>query len=93
MEPKRRVHAIISGRVQGVFFRASTQKKALSLGLNGWVKNLPNGSVEAVFEGPDELVEKMIEWAHSGPPSAKVASVQVKEVPADEALSGFAVRY
>jgi acylphosphatase len=93
MEQTRRVHAIISGRVQGVFFRASTQKKALGLGLNGWVKNLPDGSVEALFEGPAKTVEQMIEWAHIGPPSAVVSSVQIKELLADEPLSGFAVRY
>jgi acylphosphatase len=93
MEQTRRVHAIISGRVQGVCFRASTQKKALSLGLSGWVKNLADGSVEALFEGPAKTVEQIIEWAHIGPPSAKVSSVQIKETPSDEPLSGFPVRY
>lgn len=58
----KRVHLWISGRVQGVFFRVYAQKEAVRLGLSGWVKNLPDGRVEALFEGDDVAVDKMLEW-------------------------------
>lgn len=72
-----RVHIFISGIVQGVFFRASTADKAQELGLTGWVKNLPDGRVEAVIEGPKDKIEKMIEWIKKGPKFAKVDEVEV----------------
>ena len=72
-----RAHAIIEGRVQGVFFRHYTQETALRLGLKGWVRNRRDGTVEAVFEGDREDVHKMIKWCHKGPPSARVAKVNV----------------
>jgi acylphosphatase len=72
-----RAHLIISGRVQGVFFRAETRYAAERLGVRGWVRNLPDGTVEAVFEGPDEAVEKAVAWCRTGPSSARVDDVQV----------------
>jgi acylphosphatase len=72
------VHLWISGQVQGVFFRAHTKQKALALGLAGWVKNLPSGRVEAVFQGDKTKVEKMINWCHHGPLSAEVTNVDIK---------------
>lgn len=75
----KRVHIWISGKVQGVFFRHHTKKLALELGVNGWVKNLPDGRVEAVFEGDNEKVEKMIEFCRRGPPLAEVENIEVKE--------------
>jgi acylphosphatase len=70
-----RVHLIIEGRVQGVFFRESTRKKAISLGLTGWVRNVPDGTVEAVAEGPGEKVRDFVDWCHKGPPAARVDKV------------------
>ncbi len=89
----RRVHVIISGKVQGVCFRAYTQETAEALKLTGWVRNLPNGSVEAVFEGPEENIAKMIEWCRRGPRFAKVGSVVVKDEPYTGEFGRFSIRY
>ncbi|HDL85026.1 MAG TPA: acylphosphatase [Candidatus Acetothermia bacterium] len=72
-----RAHLLISGRVQGVFYRTSTQDKARSLGLSGWVCNLPDGRVEIIVQGRPEDVQELIVWAHSGPPLAIVDEVDV----------------
>ena len=72
-----RAHLHISGRVQGVFFRATCQREARSLGLAGWVLNLPDGRVEAVFEGNREEVESMIRWCHEGPPGAAISGIEM----------------
>ncbi|MCX8176451.1 MAG: acylphosphatase [Candidatus Bathyarchaeota archaeon] len=74
---KVRAHVVISGRVQGVFFRYETKREALKRGVKGWVRNLPNGEVEAVFEGEKEDVEEMIKFCRKGPPLAKVKDVKV----------------
>ena len=73
-----RAHVFISGKVQGVFFRAHTRDEALKRDLKGWVRNLPDGRVEAVFEGEEENVKSMIEWCRQGPPLARVKNVEVK---------------
>ena len=87
-----RAHLFISGRVQGVFFRSTTRQKARSMGINGWVRNLRDGRVEAVLEGPEDEVKSLLNWCHKGPRSAHVESVEVDwEVPQGE--SGFKVRY
>ncbi len=70
-----RAHLIIKGRVQGVFFRDSTRREAIELGLYGWVKNRLDGSVEVVAEGPKEKIETLIAWCHHGPPIARVTRV------------------
>ena len=86
-----RVRARVRGSVQGVFFRAETRARAESLGLAGWVRNAPDGSVEAVFEGAAERVESMVEWCRRGPAGAVVEDVEVvREEPVGE--SGFRVR-
>ena len=72
-----RIHVFVSGKVQGVFFRSSTRDMAKKLCLSGWVRNLPDGRVEAVFEGEGEAIEKMLEWCKSGPEYAKVMGVEV----------------
>jgi acylphosphatase len=72
-----RAHVIVTGRVQGVFFRGQTRDRARSLGLGGWVRNNGDGSVEAVFEGDEERVESMVEWCRRGPAHADVEDVQV----------------
>jgi len=71
-----RVHVFVSGRVQGVWFRESTRKMATQLGVAGWVRNLPDGRVEAVFEGPPEAVRDAVEFVHVGPPRAMVDRVE-----------------
>jgi len=73
-----RAEVRIRGRVQGVFFRAATRDRALSLGLSGWVRNSPDGTVEAVFEGDRERVESMVGWCRRGPSGAVVEDVQVE---------------
>jgi acylphosphatase len=72
----QRVHLLISGLVQGVFYRASTVEAAQRLGLRGWVRNLPDGRVEAIAEGPREALESLVRWSHDGPPAARVDHVQ-----------------
>ena len=87
-----RAHVRISGQVQGVFFRDSTRQKAEELNLAGWVKNLPDGRVEAVFEGPSEKVKEMISWCEEGPQNAAVENVDADFEGAGGHLSGFEVR-
>lgn len=86
---RARVH--ISGRVQGVAFRDAARRKAGEVGVSGWVRNLPDGGVEAVFEGDPERVREMIAWCESGPSSADVDDVSV-EYETPEGLSSFEVR-
>jgi acylphosphatase len=75
---KVRAHLFITGRVQGVFFRACTREEAQKRKLTGWVKNLPDGRVEAILEGEEESVQSMISWCHSGPDHAAVTDVAVE---------------
>ena len=75
---KSRAHILINGRVQGVFFRASTQETARNLGLKGWVRNLPDGNVEAVFEGPSKKVKEAVQWCYKGPPGSSVSKIDEK---------------
>ncbi len=84
-----RVHVFVSGKVQGVFFRSGTQNKAEELGLAGWARNLSDGRVEAVFEGEEAMVNKMVEWCWKGPDYARVAGVEVIPEPYKGAFSGF----
>lgn len=88
----KRVQVVIRGRVQGVGFRASCQREALTLGLTGWVRNRWDGVVEALFEGPDEEVGKMIVWCHRGPLRAEVTEVEVTDAPPAAALKTFSIR-
>ena len=80
---KKQVHLIISGVVQGVFFRASVSQVARLLKLTGFVRNLSNGNVEVVAAGEEELINRMIDWCRKGPPGARVEHVEVnwKEIP------------
>lgn len=75
----RRVRVVVSGQVQGVFFRASCAEMARRLGLAGSIRNAAGGSVEAVFEGADAAVEEIIAWCRHGPPTARVDGVEVDE--------------
>ncbi len=85
-----RVHVLITGRVQGVGYRYHTQRLAVQLGLSGWVRNLPNGQVEAVFEGEQEAIHRIITWCHQGPPTATVDEV-VATPEAPEGITGFQI--
>jgi acylphosphatase len=86
-----RAHAFISGRVQGVGYRFSTQDAATEFGIKGWVRNLPDGRVEAVFEGTEAQVKQMLDWCHQGPRGAIVKSVEVQSETV-EGLNGFEIR-
>ena len=74
----KRVRIIASGKVQGVFFRATTAEKARLLLLTGWIKNNKDGSIEGVFEGPEEAIKEIIEWCEEGPELAEVKDIKVK---------------
>jgi len=87
----RRRRVVIHGRVQGVFFRGSTVDRAREVGVKGWVRNRPDGTVEAVFEGSAAQVEEMVRYCREGPPWARVERVEeFEEVPED--LAGFGVQ-
>lgn len=83
---------VIKGRVQGVYFRAETQRKAVSLGLNGWCRNTVDGHVEIVFAGDEANVAKMQLWLNQGPELARVDSVELAQCE-DQGFSGFEIRY
>ena len=87
------LEATVRGQVQGVNFRASTQAQARRLGLTGWVRNRPDGSVEVVAEGPREALETLLAFLHSGPPGAMVSQVQSDWLPATLELRQFEVRW
>ena len=89
---RERAHLYVSGQVQGVFFRDSARERAEQLGLTGWVKNLPDGRVEALFEGPSERVREMVRWCEQGPPHAAVESVKTEFEAFKGDLTGFEVR-
>ena len=88
----RRVRVIVEGRVQGVFFRAETKRHAEELGVSGWVRNLADGRVEAVFEGEAAAVERAVEWAGRGPERASVTGMERFEQEPAEGFTGCAIR-
>lgn len=87
------IHAIIEGRVQGVYFRDHTRQEAERLGLCGWVRNLPNGSVEALIVGESGKVDRLVTWLHRGSPRAIVSRVITTERTDTEEFSEFTIRY
>lgn len=89
----KRLHLRIHGRVQGVFYRASTRDEARRLGLRGWVCNLANGGVEVLAEGDEQALGKLLRWARRGPPSAEVSGVDSSWEPYIGNLGPFSVRY
>ncbi|WP_222918287.1 acylphosphatase [Natrinema sp. SYSU A 869] len=92
MADRTRAHVFVSGTVQGVYYRANTRDTAREAGVDGWVKNLDDGRVEAIFEGPEDTVEEMIEWCHTGSPAANVEGVEAEyEEPQGE--DGFEILY
>jgi acylphosphatase len=88
-----RAHLFMDGRVQGVFYRGFTQDLAYNLGLSGWVKNLRDGRVEAVFEGKKKLIEEALKECYSGPPGAKVSNIEVTWEVYEGEENGFHIRY
>ncbi len=90
---KARVHVLIEGRVQGVFFRASIRDEARARGLAGWVRNLPDGRGEALFEGDKQVVENMLAWCRKGPPYAYVDRVDADWQPYRGEFQDFRVVY
>ena len=90
---KARVHVIISGMVQGVFFRSTLRSQAKLYGLNGWTRNTIDGHVEAVFEGDKDRVEKILSFCWKGPPGALVRDVKVEWKKPRLDLNGFEIRY
>ena len=90
---KARAHAFIDGYVQGVFYRAFTRELAHNLGLNGWVRNLRDGRVEAVFEGDKAKIQQAIKECYAGPPGASVSNIDVQWESYENGEEGFSVRY
>ncbi|CCQ37010.1 acylphosphatase [Natronomonas moolapensis 8.8.11] len=91
MDDRIRAHVFVSGRVQGVYYRATTRDTARERGVDGWVRNLDDGRVEAVFEGTEATVESMVEWCHTGSPNARVDDVEV-EYGEPTGIEGFEIR-
>jgi len=85
------VQCIVTGRVQGVWYRATTQRKAESLGLDGWARNLPDGRVEVVIAGPHAAVAELCSWLWTGPPRAAVERVEVADY-GESVAAGFTTR-
>ena len=91
MSERTRAHVFVSGRVQGVYFRATTRDTAEEAGVDGWVRNLTDGRVEAVFEGPDDAVDSMVEFCQEGSEMANVEDVEV-EYGEPQGADGFRIR-
>ena len=89
----QRVHIIVHGSVQGVFFRSNTRMMASDLGLKGYAKNMPDGSVEVVAEGKEDKIKELIEFCKKGPEAAEVSKVDVEFSKASNEFEGFEVRY
>jgi acylphosphatase len=88
----KRVHCLVSGRVQGVFFRGATQARMRELGLRGWVRNLADGRVEALVEGDERKVDEGLAFLRRGPRGADVTRLEVRDAPDGEPLGEFEVR-
>ncbi|MGD9210620.1 MAG: acylphosphatase [Desulfobacteraceae bacterium] len=91
---KVRAHVVVHGRVQGVCFRYETQRAAVERGVVGWVRNLTDGTVEAVLEGLKTDVQSAIKWCHQGPPAARVDKLDIDWLsPTEETFESFEIRY
>jgi acylphosphatase len=93
MMDSRRIHAVVHGEVQGVAFREYTRREASRLGLLGWVRNLPDGSVEVVFEGTADQAESLLSWLATGSPFSQVSRVEYKEETCQGEMRPFFIRY
>lgn len=88
-----RAQVVVSGKVQGVSFRESTRQTALRHSVNGWVRNLPDGRVEAIFEGAKDAVEVLLQFVRTGPPRAKVESVEIQIAEVEGEFQIFEIRH
>jgi acylphosphatase len=86
------LHLRIHGRVQGVWFRESMRREAERLGASGWVRNAPDGSVEAMVQGSETAVDALVDWARRGPPQARVDRIEIEPIETNERFSGFEKR-
>lgn len=93
MTTNTRAHVVISGRVQGVFFRAETQSAAQRLGVGGWVRNRSDGTVEAVFEGSPQAVQQAVDWCWQGSARSKVSDVKIEWQPYTGEFQEFSITY
>ena len=93
MSEVKRVVMVVKGRVQGVFFRDSTRRKAKELGLVGTVRNLPDGTVEVIAEGPSDSLGALVHWSRSGPPGAEVTQVRTTDLESTGEFDDFTIRY
>ena len=93
MPATTRAHVYVHGRVQGVFFRATTREKAIALGVNGWVRNCLDGSVESVFEGDQAAVEQAVNWCKKGPEGAFVSHIDVRWEKCSGEFGEFSIIY
>lgn len=89
----KRIHILVSGLVQGVFFRLNTKNKAKELNLKGWVRNLADGRVEILAEGKKEDLKRLLEWTYNGPPGAKVTKVEFEWLSGENNFNDFVIKY
>lgn len=89
---KTRAHVLVSGKVQGVFFRQTTKRQTKNLDVKGWIRNLPDGRVEAVFEGEENAVRSLVEYCKHGPSRAKVENIEVKWENNNDEFNSFRIR-
>lgn len=87
------IHVIVDGLVQGVCFREYSRREAFTLGLTGWVRNLPSGSVEAMLHGPTDKIDRMVEWLKQGSPRSRVDQLHIREVASEEHFTTFDIRF
>lgn len=92
MSRSRQLRAIVTGRVQGVYFRGATEERARSLDLAGWVRNRPDGTVEVMAQGPEARLQALLAFLHQGPPAARVISVETEWLDAEDLPSPFTIR-
>ena len=92
-EVRVEAQVVVSGKVQGVWFRAATQAQAKAEGVSGWVRNRPDGSVEALVQGGEAAVDRLVDWMRHGPPGARVTDIRVDRRPAGAFHEGFDIRY
>ncbi|NNF98500.1 MAG: acylphosphatase [Desulfobacteraceae bacterium] len=91
--PHTTAHVIITGRVQGVFYRAETKRASERIGVTGWVRNRPDGSVEAVLQGSEDGVNRTIDWCQKGSPHSRVEKIDISWEDTTEIFDSFEIRY
>lgn len=89
----KRIHAIVHGKVQGVFFRETTRQEANIIGLTGWVRNLADGTVETEFQGNEEKVDRLLDWLPQGPPMSRVTGIESRKIDPVSGESDFSITW